>query len=72
MELDMLLRIIDEGSTPTIIVIAYLIWKLDKTLNIFITEVNAKQQSRDEKLNSIHSDIGAMIRKIAGMKKGNN
>ena len=70
MELDVLWRIIDEGSTPAIVLIAYLIWRLDKTLNSFIVEVNAKQDSRDAKLNSIHSDIGAMIRKIAGMRNG--
>lgn len=70
MELDVLWRIIDEGSTPAIVLIAYFLWKLDKTLNTFITDVNAKQKSRDEKLNSIHSDIGAMIRKLAGMKNG--
>ena len=72
MELDVLWRIIDEGSTPAIVLIAYFLWKLDKTLNTFITDVNAKQESRDAKLNSIHSDIGAMIRKLAGMKNGDN
>ena len=72
MELDMLWRIIDEGSTPAIVLIAYFLWKLDRTLITFITEVNAKQESREKKLNSIHSDIGAMIRKIAGMKNGSD
>lgn len=72
MELDVLWRIIDEGSTPAIALIAYFLWKLDRTLNGFITEVRATMESRDNKLNSIHSDIGAMIRKIAGMKNGKN
>ncbi len=71
MDLEMLWRIIDEGSTPAIALIAYFLWRLDKTLGTFITEVNAKQENRDAKLNSIHSDIGAMIRKLAGMG-GNN
>ena len=67
MELDTVWRIIDEGSTPAIAVIAYFLWRVDRTLVSFITELRAKQQERDNKLNSIHSDIGAMIRKIAGM-----
>ena len=71
MDLEMLWRIIDEGSTPAIALIAYFLWRVDKTLSTFITEVKAKQESRDSKLNSIHSDIGAMIRKLAGMG-GNN
>lgn len=72
MELDVLWRIIDEGSTPAIVLIAYFLWKLDKTMNSFIIDVNAKQKSRDEKLNSIHTDIGDMIRKLAGMRNGEN
>ena len=72
MELDVLWRIIDEGSTPAIVLIAYFLWRLDKTLATFITEVNAKQEAREAKLNSIHSDIGAMIRKLAGMRNGSN
>ena len=70
MELDMLWRIIDEGSTPAIVLIAYFLWKVDRRLETFIVEIKALAKSRDEKLKSIHSDIGAMIRKIAGMKNG--
>ena len=70
MEIDVLWRIIDEGSTPAIALIAYFIWKLDRTLNGFIIEVRATMESRDKKLSLIHSDIGDMIRKLAGMKNG--
>lgn len=72
MELQMLWRIIDEGSTPAILLIAYFLWNLDRTLKMFITEVNAKQSDRDAKLKSIHADIGAMIRKLAGMEGRNH
>lgn len=72
LELDTLWRIIDEGSTPVIAVIAYLIWRLDKTLNAFIVKVNAKQKERDDKINSIHTDMNSFIRKLADMEKQNN
>jgi len=70
MDIEMLWRIVDEGSTPVIALIAYFLWKLERTLTGFITEVRATMDSRDKKLNSIHADIGAMIRKIAGMQNG--
>lgn len=69
-DLELLWRAIDEGSTPAIALIAYFLWKLDRTLTGFITEVRATMESRDTKLKSIHSDIGDMIRKLAGLRNG--
>ena len=67
MELETLWRIVDEGSTPAIAAIAYFLWKMERTLNAFIIELRAEKTARDLKLNSMHSDIGAMIRKLAGL-----
>ena len=67
MDIEMLWRIIDEGSTPAILLIAFFLWKLDKEIGILISEIKSQQGERDRKLNSIHADIGAMIRKLAGM-----
>lgn len=77
MELDTIWRIIDEGSTPVIVVIAILLYRLDKSIGEFLAAVKARdeagaahQKARDEKLDTIHNDIGSMIRRIAGMNGG--
>ncbi len=67
LDLSTLWRAIDEGSTPAIAAIAYFLWRLDKTMTGFIGEVRATMESRDKKLSKIDSDIGAMIRKLAGL-----
>jgi len=66
-DLETLWRVVDEGSTPAIAAIAYFLWRVDRTLTGFITEVRATMESRDRRLAKIDSDIGAMIRKLAGM-----
>ena len=68
--LEFIWRAIDEGSTPAILLIAYFLWKLDKEVGNYIAIVKAQQDGRDAKLNSIQSDINAMIRKLANMKNG--
>lgn len=70
MDIETLWRIVDEGSTPAIAVIAYFLWRVDKRLAEHMAEVRASQKSRDEKIGSIHDDIGAMIRRIANMNGG--
>ena len=72
MDIEMLWRIIDEGSTPAILLIAYFLWRLDKEVSNLISVIKAQQGERDNKLNSIHGDIGAMIRKLAGLEKQND
>lgn len=66
MDLETLWRIIDEGSTPAIALIAYLIWKLERSLNEFIVEVRAKQEQRETKIEEMHNDIKAVIRRLMG------
>ena len=69
MDLDTLWRIIDEGSTPAIALIAYLIWKMDKRLGEFIAEVKAEKEARNDKLDMIHSDVTSVIRNLAGLDR---
>jgi len=66
-DLEVIWRIIDEGSTPAIALIAYLIWKIDKSIGLFISEIKAQHAGRDEKLDEIHGDMRAFIRKLADM-----
>lgn len=72
MELETLWRIIDEGSTPAILLIAYFLWQVDRRLNTFIVEIKALEKTRDEKLKSIHSDINSFIRRLADLEKNGN
>ena len=67
MELETLWRIIDEGSTPAILLIAYFLWKVDKTLTSFVTEVRATMHSSDAKLTKISNNIDEMILKLSGL-----
>lgn len=69
MELETLWRIIDEGSTPAILLIAYFLWQVDRRLNTFIVEIKALAKTRDEKLQSIHKDINSFIRRMADLEK---
>ncbi len=67
MDFEMLLKIIEQGSTPVIGLIAYFLWKLDRSITIFFTELRAQQESRDKKLDDIHDDLSGVIRKLAGV-----
>lgn len=60
-------RLLDEGSTPILGIISYFLWKIERALNEFIVEIRSQQSSRDTKIDSVHSDIGAIIRKLAGL-----
>lgn len=77
MDLETIWRIIDEGSTPVIAVIAILLWRLEKLIGEFLAEIRARdeasaehQKVRDSKLDKIDNDIGSMIRRLAGMNGG--
>ena len=70
MDLDSLFSIIDKGQTPIFAGVLYLMWRLDKKMGEFIAKIDGQQEGRDAKLNSIHSDIGDMIRRLAGLKNG--
>lgn len=67
-DLEVLWRIIDEGSTPAIAAIAYFIWKLDKNLSIFITEIKALAKVRDKKLDDIAENVDGVIKRLAGIE----
>ena len=71
MELDTILKILNNGDIGVLALMGYFIWKLDREVSNLLAEIRAQQESRDAKLNSIHSDIGAMIRKLAGMNGSN-
>ena len=60
-------RLVDEGSTPILGLISYFLWKMERALNEFIVELRATQTAREAKIDSIHYDIGAIIRKLAGL-----
>jgi hypothetical protein len=72
MDVEMLWRIIDEGSTPAIALVAYFLWKVERALTSFITEVRVQMETRDKKIHAIHKDITAVIRKLAGLQNGGN
>lgn len=65
-------RIIDEGSTPAIALIAYFLWQLERTLKNFITKVDTLAEVRDAKLDAIAENIDGVIKRLAGMKNGGN
>ena len=71
-DLDTIIRIIDEGSTPVIVVLAYFMWKIWGTLKEFITEVKTLAEIRDTKIEKIHSDVTAVIKRLAGMENNND
>lgn len=67
-DLEILWRIIDEGSTPAIAAIAYFIWKLDKSLSNFYTEIKALAKVRDAKLDKIDKNLTGVINRLAGIE----
>lgn len=71
MDVDTLLKLVEGGATPALGVIAWLLWKMDKALTKFIAELRGQQTARDNKLDEMHNDIGAMIRKMAGFNGSN-
>jgi len=67
-DLETLWRIIDEGSTPAIAAIAYFIWRLDKSLSLFIGEIKALAKVRDKKLDDIAENVDGVIKRLAGVE----
>lgn len=67
-DLETLWRIIDEGSTPAIAAIAYFIWRLDKSLSLFIGEIKALAKVRDQKLDDIAENVDGVIKRLAGIE----
>ena len=67
-DLEVLWRIIDEGSTPAIAAIAYFIWRLDKSLSLFIGEIKALAKVRDKKLDDIAENVDGVIKRLAGIE----
>jgi len=67
-DIEMLWRIIDEGSTPAIAAIAYFIWRLDKSLSLFIGEIKTLAKVRDKKLDDIAENVDGVIKRLAGIE----
>jgi len=69
LDLETLWRIIDEGSTPVIAVIAFFLWKVERAFVIFVREFKASQKARNKQMDELHEDVKRVIRRLAGVEE---
>jgi len=69
LELETLWRIIDEGSTPVIAVIAFFLWKVERAFVIFVKEFKTAQKARNKQMDELHEDVKRVIRRLAGVEE---
>lgn len=56
--------ILNAGPIPLLAVIAGLLWRIDKSQAV----LSERQEIRDQKLETIHEDLRAVIRRLAGIE----